>query len=74
MGLKARGSKLFFKTGNGIIQQGNRIISPTFRPLIKNPLSQNVFHLIKGVQNKFSKQEMELSKQEIELLLPLPGL
>ena len=27
-----------------------------------------------GVQNYFSKQEMELSKQEMELFLPLPGL
>ena len=31
-----RGSKLIFKTGNGIIQTGNGIISPTSWPLIKN--------------------------------------
>ena len=69
-----RGSKIIFKTGNGIIQTGNGIISPTSRPLIKKLRLQNVSHLIQGVQNKFSKQEMELSKQEIELFLPLPGL
>ena len=67
-------SKLIFKTGNGIIQTRNGIITPTSRPLIKKLLLQNVSHLIKGVQNQFSKQEMELSKQEIELFLPLPGI
>ena len=33
-----------------------------------------VSHLFQGVQNQFSKQEMELSKQEMESFLPLPGL
>ena len=46
-----RGSKLIFKTGNGIIQTGNGIISPTSRPLMKKLLLQNVSHLIQGVQN-----------------------
>ena len=60
-----RGSKLIFKTGNGIIktrngiiqkgngiiQTGNGIISPTFRPLIKKLLLHNVSHLTQGVQN-----------------------
>ena len=34
----------------------------------------NVSHLIQVVQNWFSKHEMELSKQEMELFLPLSGL
>ena len=49
------GSKLIFKTengiiqtGNGIIQTGNGIISPTSRPLIKKLLLQNVSHLFQG--------------------------
>ena len=59
-------SKLIIKTGNGIIQTGNGIIqtdngiiSPPSRPLIKKLLLQNVSHLIQGVENQFSKQEME---------------
>ena len=35
------GSKIVFKTGNGIIQTVNGIICPTFRPLIKKFLLQN---------------------------------
>ena len=46
-----RGSKLIFKTGNGIIQTGNGIISPTSRPLMKKFILQNVSHLIQQVQN-----------------------
>ena len=76
-----RGSKLIFKTGNGITQTGNGIIFATSRPLIRNFLLQNVFHLFQWVQYlilkqemELSKQEMELSKQEMELFLPLPGL
>ena len=69
-----RSSKLIFKTGNGIIQTGNWIISPTSRPLIKKLLLQNVSHLFQGFQNWFPKQEMELSKQEIELFIPLSVL
>ena len=69
-----RSSKLIFKTGNGIIQTGNGIISPTSRPLIKKLLLQNVSHLFQGFQNWFSKQEMESSKQKIELFHPIPGL
>ena len=46
-----RGSKLIFKTGNGIIQTGNGIISPTSRPLIKKLILQNVSHLFQGIQN-----------------------
>ena len=41
--------KLIYKTGNGIIQTGNRIISPTSRPLIEIPLLPNVSHLVQGV-------------------------
>ena len=46
-----RGLKLIFKTGNGIIQTGNGIISPTSRPLIKELLLQNIFHLFQQAQN-----------------------
>ena len=63
-----------FKTGNGIIQTGTEIISPTSRPWIKKTLLLNFSHLIQGAQNQFSKQEMEFSKQEMELFLQLPGL
>ena len=54
-----RGSKLIFKTGNGIIQTGNGIISLTSKPLIKKLLLKDVSYLIQGVENLFSKQEME---------------
>ena len=68
------GSKIIFKTGNGIIQTGNRIISPTSTPLIKQLLLQNIYHFFQGFQYRFSKQELESSKQEMELFLWLPGL
>ena len=71
---KPRSSELIFKTGNGIIQTGNGIIYPFSRMPIKKLLLQNVFHSNQGVQNWFSKQEMELSKQEMELFIPFPGL
>ena len=64
-----RNSKFVFKTKNGIIQTGNGIISPTSRPLITKLL-----HINQGVKNWFSKQEMELSKQKMELFLPILGL
>ena len=41
-------SKLVFKTGNEMDQTGNRIISPTFRPLIKQLLLQ---HWVKWLQS-----------------------
>ena len=46
-----KGSKLIFKTGNGIIQTGNGIISLTSMPLKKKLLLQNFSNLIQGVQN-----------------------
>ena len=46
-----RGSKLIFKTGNGIIQSGIGIISPPSRPLIKKLILQNVSHLSQRIQN-----------------------
>jgi len=52
-----RGSKLIFKTGNGIIQTGHGIISLTSKPLIKKLLLQNVSHLIQGVQNWFQNRK-----------------
>ena len=69
-----RNSKLILKTGNGIIQIRNGIIFPTSRPLIKKLLLQHLLHFNQEVQNWFSKQEMELLKQERELFPPLPGL
>ena len=70
----SRGWKLFLKTGNKNTKTANGIIPPTSRPLIKKLLLQIINHLIQGAQNWFSKQEMELSKQEMEIFLPLPGL
>ena len=40
----------------------------------KNSPLQNVPYLYQGVQNNFLKEEMELSRQERKLFLPLPGL
>ena len=51
------------------MQTGNGIISPTYRPMIKKLIWQNVSYLFQGVQNQFSKQEMVLSKQEMKLLV-----
>ena len=65
---------MVFKTGNGITQTGNEIIFLNLRPLIKNLCFHHLLHINQGAQNWFSKQEMELAKQEMELLLPLPGL
>ena len=65
--------KFLFKTANGIIQTGNGIISLTSRPLIKKLLFQHHSHMIQRVQNQFSKQEMELSKQKIELFPQFPS-
>ena len=42
-----------YKTGNGSLQTGNGIISPTSRSLIKKLLLQNVSHFYQGVQNRF---------------------
>ena len=71
---KPKCSTLFFNTGNITFQTGNGIISPTYRPLIKKLLLQHLLHIYQGIQNCFSKQDMELSKRETELFLPLPGL
>ena len=68
-----RNSKLIFKIVNGIVLTGSGFISPTSRPLIKNLLLQNVSYLHQGVQHWFSKQEIELCKQEMELFLLLRG-
>ena len=62
------------KTGNGIIQTGNGIISPIFWFPIKKLLLQNVSNFYQRVQNWFWKQEMKLSKQEMELFLLFPDL
>ena len=46
----------------------------TSRPLIKKLLLQHLLHINQGVQNWFSKQEMELPKQEMKLFFSIPGL
>ena len=58
--------KLVLKTGNGIIQTGNGIISPISWPLIKKLILQKVSNFYNGVQNWCWKEEMDLSKQEME--------
>ena len=42
----------------------------TYRPLTKKPALQNVSHFYQGVQNSFSKQEIELCK-EVSMVLHL---
>ena len=64
--------KIDFKTGYGIIQTGNG--SPTLRSLIKKLFLRHLLHIYQGIEIVSSKQDMELSKQEIELFLPLAGL
>ena len=66
--------KLIFITENEIFQAWNKIIFPTSRPLMKKLLLQNLSHLFQVFQNEISKLKMELSKQEMELYLPPPGL
>ena len=46
-----RSLKLIFKTGNRIIQTGNGIIYPIFRPLIKKLPLHSVSHFYRGLQN-----------------------
>ena len=53
--------------------KGNVIISPTSMPLIKT-LLQNVSHLHQGTVNWFSKQDMDVFKLDMELILPLLGV
>ena len=58
---------MIFKTGHGIIY-------PISRALIKKLILSHLLHISQGAQNWVSKQEMEWSKQEMELFLSLPGL
>ena len=46
----------------------------TCRPLMQKNLLQDVFHFNQQFKNWFSKQEIGLSKQEMELFLPHPHL
>ena len=64
---------MVLKTGNGIIQTGNGIISPIYCSMIKKLLLQKVSNFYNGVQNWCWKEEMELSKQEVELFLLFPN-
>ena len=59
------------RTWNGMDKTGNGIISSTSRLLIKKLILQNIFHSTWRVQNQFKKQEIELLKQEMELLFLL---
>ena len=52
-----RGSKLIFKTENGIIQTGNGIISPPSRPLIKKLILQIVLICSKGFKMDFQNRK-----------------
>jgi hypothetical protein len=60
------------ETGNGIILTGNGIISPLSSHQIKKLLKEKYPHLVQWFQNGFQKQETELFKQEMELLLLFP--
>ena len=53
---------------------GATLVSPTSWPPIKKLLLQKVSNFYKRIQNLFWKQEIELSKQEMELFLLLPDL
>ena len=59
--------KLVLKKGNGMTQTGNEIISPIFLPRNKKIILQNILHFYHGIQSQYLKQEMKLSKQEMEL-------
>ena len=63
---------MVLKTGNGIIQTGNGIISPISWPLLKKLRLQKVSNFYNGVQNWCWKEEIDLSKQGMELFLLFP--
>ena len=63
-----RTSKLILKTGNEIIQKENWNLSPNSSSLIQMTFKK-CFSFSLGVQNWFSKQEMEIFKQEIKFFL-----
>ena len=52
-----RGAKLIFKTGNGIVQTWNGIISPTSRPPIKKLPFLNVFICSNGFKIDFQNRK-----------------
>ena len=72
--MNPKSPKQITETGNIIIGTGNRIIFPTYRLLIKKLLLPINFYLTWGVQNDFKKQEIELSKQEMEYFFLLTHL
>ena len=53
--------------------QGLRNPFPYFQAFDQKLLLQNIPHFYQEVQNWLSKQELELSKEEIELFLQIPG-
>ena len=55
--------KYFSEKGSGFIKTGNGIIYPNSSHWINKLLSQ---------MSLFQKQELDLSKQEIQLVIPLP--
>ena len=56
-----RDLKLIFKTGNGNIQTGNRIITPTSMPLIKNFFCIIFLICSKGLKNNFLNRKRNYS-------------
>ena len=68
-----RTSKLILKTGNEIIQKENWNLSPNSSSLIQMTFKK-CFSFSLGVQNWFSKQEMEIFKQEINFFCTLSCL
>ena len=58
----SRSSKLILKTGNGIIQTGTRIISSTFRPLIKK-----MFDKLSPILNMELKIDFQNSNRDSSL-------
>ena len=67
-------NNVVLKTGNGIIQTGNGIIFFLFHVLKSKKSFKKISQIHHGFQDYFSKQEMELSKLEMELCLLFPDL
>ena len=79
-----RNSKMIFKTGNGIISPTSSSLIKNFFYIFfselikkfKSVFQNRIWHFLQinqGVHNWFPKQEIYLSKQEIELFHPVPS-